>query len=257
MTALAADRQTVQYPRGEFVSHPVKGSTKVYLGSLVCVGTDGYAVPAANTAGLKFAGVAQENADNSSGSDGAETIKVRRTGIAEFVASGLTVADQGKDLFVTDDQTVTTTPGNVRCGKLAFFESATVAPVDIQSAVQGGAEGPAETANDFVVSGKWNGVVGTTEVTERKFKLGKKARLRALFADAQTAPGAGYNCTVKVTEGTNPETVTIAETATHAEDVGLSQEYAAAAEMSVTLQDDNALAATADVAWTAIFEFVN
>lgn len=135
MAALTADRQTKFYPVGDMVAHPVAASTKIYLGSLVCVNASGYAIPGADTAGLSFVGVACETADNSSGSAGDIKVQVRRLGIANFAASGLTQANVNDALYISDDQTVaTTTTNSIQCGRLAFFESATEAPVELTRA---------------------------------------------------------------------------------------------------------------------------
>ncbi len=66
MSALTRDRAT-PYREGIEVEYPVAANTKIYAGSLVCVNAAGYAVPAADTSGYRFAGVALEQVDNSGG----------------------------------------------------------------------------------------------------------------------------------------------------------------------------------------------
>ena len=58
MSALTNDRDTVR-KEGKYASYPVKGGAVIYAGGMVCIGADGYAVPASDTAGLKFMGVCQ------------------------------------------------------------------------------------------------------------------------------------------------------------------------------------------------------
>jgi hypothetical protein len=130
MTALAKDRKTV-YQEGVEMEYPV-AATKIYAGSLVCLNASGYAAPGADTANFKFVGVAQEYVDNSAGSAGDKTVRVRRKGIFYFGASGMAITDVGTAVNVSDDQTVAkTTTNSIACGKIAKFVSATEVGVDI------------------------------------------------------------------------------------------------------------------------------
>ena len=71
MSALTRDRAT-SYREGIEVEFPVAAATKIYAGSMVCVNAGGYARPAADTSGYRFAGVAMEQVDNTAGADGAD-----------------------------------------------------------------------------------------------------------------------------------------------------------------------------------------
>ena len=135
MTALAADRNTKRRD-AEIANYPVAASATIYAGSMVCVKDDGYVTPAANTAGYIFVGIAEEQVDNSSGSDGDLTVNVRRVGAYNLVSSGLAITDEGSAVYVTDDQTVSTTPANVYCGHILDYVSATEAWVDISAATR-------------------------------------------------------------------------------------------------------------------------
>lgn len=120
MTALTENRYT-KHRDGLITAHPLKASTKVYKGSLVCVDATGYAVPGADSAGLTFVGIAIENADNSSGSDGSTNVRVQTMGVFSFAKGGSeSQADVGATLNIKDDQTVTTaaTVNNIVCGTL-------------------------------------------------------------------------------------------------------------------------------------------
>lgn len=120
MTALTENRYT-KHRDGLITAHPVKASTKVYKGSLVCVDATGFAVAGADSAGNTFVGMAIENADNSAGSDGTTNVRVQTMGVFSFAKGGSeTQADVGSQLFIVDDQTVTSdsTINNIACGTL-------------------------------------------------------------------------------------------------------------------------------------------
>ena len=136
MSALAADRNTKRLKTDQSQSYPVAASTTIYAGALVCLNTSGYAVAAAATAGYQVVGVAKEQVDNSSGSNGDESVEVHRTGAFEFTSSGLSIADEGKPCWITDDNNVTTTPGDVFVGILREYVSATSAYVDVEPATR-------------------------------------------------------------------------------------------------------------------------
>jgi hypothetical protein len=127
--ALSADRETRE-KIGIDTPVPVAASTKLYGGGLVAVDADGYAVPGADTAGLKICGVAQEQVDNSSGADGDLTVKVRRGRAFLLKGSGLTQAMLGDTLYAVDDETVaaaSVTTNDIPAGKMVEFVSATAA----------------------------------------------------------------------------------------------------------------------------------
>jgi hypothetical protein len=106
MTALTADRNT-EYSLGDLLSVPVAAGEQIFAGSLVCLNASGYAVPAADVAGLLFAGVATAQADNRTGQDGDVNVVVRRRGRFRF--DSLSLLDQsarGARVYAVDDQTV-------------------------------------------------------------------------------------------------------------------------------------------------------
>jgi len=132
MTALAADRKTPHRNKGS-ISVPVAADQKIYLGALVCIdSTDGYGYPAADDANHVFAGVAMQSVDSTGYSDGDLSVEVDQELVHEFVAAGLAITDWGAALYVSDDQTVAkSTTNSVLVGKLAFYKSATEAPVKL------------------------------------------------------------------------------------------------------------------------------
>ncbi len=110
---LTADRNTA-HRDGEILSLNMAASEKIYGGSIVAVGTTGYAVSAADVAGLKVAGHAEEQVDNSAGANGDLTIKVRRKKTFIFKNSGsnaVTAAHLFENVYVEDDETVASAGG--------------------------------------------------------------------------------------------------------------------------------------------------
>lgn len=133
MPALTGDRNTVRKD-GEYAAYPVKGGSVIYAGGIVCLGADGYAVPASDTAGLKMAGVARGYVDNSAGSDADEYVEVWRRGCFELSASGMGPSNAGDAVYVLDDQTVglaASAVNDVACGSISEVVSATSVFVDI------------------------------------------------------------------------------------------------------------------------------
>lgn len=133
MAALTQGRPTV-YREGVEMDYPVAGATKIYAGALVCVNSGGYALPAADTAGLTFIGVALDSVDNVAGANGDKVVRVRRTGVFEFDAAGITQGMVGAPMCVVDDHTfasVTGTIRKVRVGVLVKYVSPIKGWIDI------------------------------------------------------------------------------------------------------------------------------
>jgi hypothetical protein len=133
MAGLTRDRATA-YREGIELEYPVAAATKIYAGSLVCVNSDGYAVPAADTSGYRFVGAAMEQMDNSSGANGDQVVRVRRSGVFEFDAVSITQAMVGDAMYAVDDHTFDDASGptnDVKVGVLAKFVSATQGWIDI------------------------------------------------------------------------------------------------------------------------------
>lgn len=126
MAAATKDRNTELKVDLGLKSYPVKASTKIYKGTLVAIDSAGYAIPAADAASNRVVGVADAQADNSSGANGDINLKVR-TGVAKFTASSITQAMVGQIMYVVDDQTFDEALGTngVKAGRLLEFISAT------------------------------------------------------------------------------------------------------------------------------------
>lgn len=118
MTAATANRQTdkLDVPR-EFRTIPVAASTVIYAGTLVAVDASGNLVPASADTNLTVVGIADEAADNSSGSAGDLTVIVD-TCIAKMVnGDSITKAHVGDSAYATDDQTVSKGDGGTAAVK--------------------------------------------------------------------------------------------------------------------------------------------
>ena len=114
MTAIATERDT-QRRLGDKAAYPVLAATKVLAGTLVALTAAGYAQGGAVATTLKAVGVADETADNTSGSSGAILVAVRNDGWFRF-ANGtstdlITIADIGNNAYILDNQTVVKTDG--------------------------------------------------------------------------------------------------------------------------------------------------
>jgi hypothetical protein len=133
MSALTRDRAT-SYREGVEVEFPVAAATKIYAGSMACVNAGGYAAPAADTSGYRFAGVAMAQVDNSSGLDGAKVVRLRRVGVFEFDAAAINQAMVGNAMYAVDDQTFADAAGatnDIKVGTLVKYVSATKGWIDI------------------------------------------------------------------------------------------------------------------------------
>jgi hypothetical protein len=107
MAAATADREA-QRSEGRLKAYGVAADTVIHKGTLVGLNADGYLVPMADEAGLVFAGLACDRADNGGGADGARRCRVYKDGEYElFYAGGdATAALAGREVLAQDDQTV-------------------------------------------------------------------------------------------------------------------------------------------------------
>lgn len=131
MTALTADKKPVSREGDQF-SDSVLAATKIFGGGLVCLDAAGFARPGADTVGFKIRGVAQDQVDNLAGANGDKSVTSRK-GVYLFDSTGLTIADIGSNMFISDDQTVvkTATVNNIVAGVLVGIESSTKAWIKI------------------------------------------------------------------------------------------------------------------------------
>lgn len=139
MTALTEDK-SLQYTEGVELAFEVSADDKIYGGSFVCVGADGYALPGDDAANLIFQGVATEQVNNSGGADGDKDVVLRRRGLVKaLMGTAITIANVGDNVFLVDDQTVDLTANvthNIFCGIIAGYIDTTHAWIDIEPAIR-------------------------------------------------------------------------------------------------------------------------
>lgn len=259
MSALTRDRAT-PYREGIEIAYPVAQGAVIHAGSLVCVNSSGYAVPAADTAGLKLVGVAQEAVDNASGLDGATTVRVRRKGCFQFAATSITQAMVGSIMYVKDDQTFDDASTNlIVAGRLVGYESSVLGWLDIDCAVYAGAVMGASSVTVVDAGAHFPAAVDTVEealeqlatgpfvITIPRFtgwtkdgtdktialpalKLPVPVRVKRAYAALGSAPGADKTLVLKL--GTNT-LLTVSGTDTAAADETLDIALAANAALVI------------------------
>lgn len=113
MAALTKARRTPRWlnPVGVEAEYGVKAGTTIWAGAMVALDATGFAVPAADTAGLVPVGIAQETvASPSTDSDGDRPVRTRegiyRLDQTATNANRFTRADIGDIAMVEDDATV-------------------------------------------------------------------------------------------------------------------------------------------------------
>jgi hypothetical protein len=112
--ALTANREVDRYVDQELRSFPVKASTHIHKGALVSL-TGGYA--RGLVAADKFAGIAYEEVDNSSGADGAAMVRLYTSGDFEHPLSSANRVNNSLAVYASDDATLTlTASGNSLVG---------------------------------------------------------------------------------------------------------------------------------------------
>jgi len=125
MAALTADKARTVYGTPIGVDVRVAASTTLYAGAIAVGDAGGDAVAATDAAGLALLGIVTEKVDNSSGADGDKTVVVQRGHIEKLNHSALVQADVGKNVFVSDDNTVSDSAAmtnDLKVGTLVGFE---------------------------------------------------------------------------------------------------------------------------------------
>jgi len=104
---------------------------------MVCVNAAGYAVPAADEAGLAFVGYAYEGADNAGGADGDAAVRVWKDGSFLAAKADASQSDISKNVYVVDDNTVAlTTTNSILAGTVVETPAAGYVRVLIRNAVK-------------------------------------------------------------------------------------------------------------------------
>ncbi|WP_447979078.1 cytoplasmic protein [Candidatus Nitrospira bockiana] len=143
MAALAESKQRA-FEKADYNELPVKGATKIYMGSAVG-DTGGYARPL--NAGDKFYGFALAEVDNA-GADGAKRVRVMCHGrVVADVTGVVGVADLGKVVYMSSDNDFTLTEGsNTPIGRIVRHESGTRCVVEFTAPAIAFADAAAATA---------------------------------------------------------------------------------------------------------------
>lgn len=120
----------------EYLAVPLEANAVVAVGDGVALNVSGYGVDMGQATAQYFRGKAVSAGDNTGGAQGAISVYVRSSGVAQFVAAGLTAADVGLPVYESNKTTITTTPGSLFVGVLKKFNTALIAEVDIDPGVQ-------------------------------------------------------------------------------------------------------------------------
>lgn len=125
MTALTAGRATPSY-LGGMREGQVAAATRIFTGAIVMRNAAGLLINGATATGRFGVGVAQSEADNSTGADGAINVKYTG-GVWRFdnsaAADLIALADVGKVCFIVDDQTVAKTNGTATRSPAGIIEA--------------------------------------------------------------------------------------------------------------------------------------
>ncbi len=108
-------------------SVPIKGSTEIFLGAAVGLAA-GYGRQL--VALDPFAGFAEMHVNNTSATDGADRMPVKRSGTVVLTISGVAVTDKGATVYASDSQTFTlANAGNTAIGTVVRYVAANTALV--------------------------------------------------------------------------------------------------------------------------------
>ena len=103
------DRTGNERTGNRMLNIPVKGGAELTEATMAAINGDGYAAPAAASAGLKVAGCVQRYCDNRNGADGEQTVSVKR-GVFVWDNDGtIKETDILKPCYIKDERTVTIT----------------------------------------------------------------------------------------------------------------------------------------------------
>ncbi len=130
---------------GDINELPVEASEIIYEGAALGDNASGYSQPLA--AGDPFQGFCIKKADNSSGAAGDVNVTVRRYGLVSLAVTGASsVADNGRNVYASDDATFTLTKStNTRIGQVVRWVTSTTCIVSF-TAQGAGAAGYAESS---------------------------------------------------------------------------------------------------------------
>jgi len=147
MSDLTNDRST-ELQEGLFEDLPVAAGQKIYAGAAVGKASTGYAGGADASTYTDFRGRAESQVDNTDGSSGDLTVRVRRGPVLKWDGSGLSdPSDVGAEVYFSDDHTVTKTPTDCFAGVILEVVSTTSCFVDHRPALFSTEGGPLISPN--------------------------------------------------------------------------------------------------------------
>lgn len=167
---------------GEYGDFPVLNAVTIYEGAVVSITAAGYAKGYAGTDTI-FAGIAQRQADNSSGAAGAINVRVRRDVHNRIVTlSSVAQSDVGTACYASDDGTFTMTVGsNLLIGTIVGVEATDRAVVRMEP---------------------WVATLADAEVTTAKLYAGAATLAKITFTGLKILTADGVNSTSADTEVT-------------------------------------------------------
>lgn len=135
--ALTANREVDRYVDQALRRYAVAAGVHVYKGAFVGLNASGYA--RGLVAGDRFLGVAYEEADNTSGSNGDQFVRVFSTGDFPHALTGAAVTDIGRPVYASADDTLTLTgAGNSLVGWTVDRPAANTVIVRVDAGAFGG-----------------------------------------------------------------------------------------------------------------------
>ncbi len=134
--SVAINKKIKIKPSYDRVSHPVKGSTHLYEGTIYFIDSTGNAVATVASGANKFGGLLEQEVDNSGGSAGDLWTKGVRRGLVVLEGSGLAQTSVGLRCYMTDNYTATlTAAGGVDVGEIVRYIDSTHVEVDVGKAL--------------------------------------------------------------------------------------------------------------------------
>ena len=117
------------YELGTTNALPIAANTRIYEGAALGDNGDGYVRPL--QAGDPFRGFADRHGDNTQGTEGERTIRIRKQGAIVLSLPGARLSDVGKAVYASDDNTFTLeSAGNTFIGRIARLDSIDTVIVD-------------------------------------------------------------------------------------------------------------------------------
>jgi hypothetical protein len=138
-TAAVTNLRITPHEQSHITERPLKATAATYYPGqmLMQAAADGFLINAADTAAMFFSGflvASQKVVVPSGGADGDVKVKVARPRYAVVKHSGLVRADEGKAVYIVDNQTVAlagTTTNDIKVGTIHKWLSASEVQVEI------------------------------------------------------------------------------------------------------------------------------